>query len=268
MARFQISTGARLSVNSIGLATVLVILIAVTGCAQPIKPLETKRGEVVKQYPHDPSAFTQGLVFYDGFLFEGTGQKGRSRLRKVNLQDGTDAVAPVSLNQEYFGEGITILNGKIYQLTWQDYYCLVYDVKTLEMIGHFVYEYEGWGLTNDGKQLILSDGTPTLRFIDPDTFQVTRRIDVTERKQRLKSLNELEFIEGEIWANIWYEDRIARISPETGVVTGWVDLRHIYPQNRRNRESVKNGIADDPEQKRIFITGKNWPPLFEIRIPK
>ena len=270
MAKLNSITGirCRYSANCIGLATLLAIVISVTGCAQGIRPVETKRGEVVREYPHDPSAFTQGLVYYQGYLYEGTGQKGRSVLRKVNLEDGKDAVPPVPLNEQYFGEGITILNDKIYQLTWQDNYCLVYDAKTLEYTGHFIYEFEGWGLTNDGKQLILSDGTPTIRFIDPETFKVTKRFDVTERNQRLKSLNELEWIDGEIWANIWYEDRIARISPENGAVLGWVDLRHIYPQKLRYKESVMNGIAYDPETKRIFITGKNWPKLFEIRVSR
>lgn len=270
MAKLNSSTGIRrrYSAHCIGLATLLAIAISVTGCAQGIRPVETKRGEVVREYPHDPSAFTQGLVYYQGYLYEGTGQKGRSLLRKVNLEDGKDAVPPVPLNEQYFGEGITILNDKIYQLTWQDHYCLVYDAKTLEYTGHFIYEFEGWGLTNDGKQLILSDGTPTIRFIDPETFKVTKRFNVTERNQRLKSLNELEWIDGEIWANIWYEDRIARISPENGAVLGWVDLRHIYPQKLRYKESVMNGIAYDPETKRIFITGKNWPKLFEIQVAR
>ncbi|XZE18391.1 glutaminyl-peptide cyclotransferase [Pirellulaceae bacterium SH449] len=258
----------RILAYGFGFACSLVLLLAVLGCAQVIKPLETKKGEVVNKYPHDPTAFTQGLVFYNGYLYEGTGQKGRSLLRKVKLEDGKDVVPPVPLSPDYFGEGITILNDKIYQLTWQDNYCLVYDVNTLELLGHFVYEFEGWGLTTDGNELILSDGTPTIRFIDPETFKVTKKLDVTDRRQRLKSLNELEWIDGEIWANIWYEDRIARISPDTGAVLGWVDLQHIYPQNRRHRESVMNGIAYDPDTKRIFVTGKNWPHLFEIRIPK
>jgi glutaminyl-peptide cyclotransferase len=244
----------------------IVALLGLVGCVQAVKPGGTQKGDVVKQYPHDPSAFTQGLIFHDGVLYEGTGQKGYSLLRKVNLEDGHDLVPPVPLDANYFGEGITILNDKIYQLTWQDHYCLVYDLATMTLTHHFVYEYEGWGITNNGRELIVSDGTATLRFVDPESFKTIRKVDALDRGKRIKSLNELEWIEGEIWANVWYEDRIARISPETGFVTGWLDLSHIYPKAKRPHESVMNGIAYDAKEKRIFITGKNWPHLFEVKV--
>lgn len=247
-----------------------LLLVFLTSCSAVAKnpgnnaSAQTERAEVVATFPHDRDAFTQGLVFHDGVLYEGTGQKGKSTLRKVSLEDG-EVLDSRSLDAYYFGEGITILGDSIYQLTWKENTCFVYDLSSLNYKKHFQYLTEGWGLTNDGTHLILSDGSSSLRFIDPDSFKEVRKIQVTDRNRKVKNLNELEWVEGEIWANIWYEDRIARIDPNTGAVLGWVDLRHIYPQNQRHQEAVMNGIAYDEKSKRLFITGKNWPNLFEIR---
>ncbi len=247
------------------LGFVLATSVSCSTSAQP-PVVKVERGELVQSFPHDPEAFTQGLTFHNGILYEGTGQKGKSSLRKVSIDDGK-VLEQVNLDPLYFGEGITILGDSIYQLTWKENTCFVYDLKTFQYKKHFQYIFEGWGLTNNGEDLILSDGSALLRFLDPETFQEKKKIQVTDRNRRIKSLNELEWVEGEIWANIWYEDRIARISPEDGRVLGWIDLSHIYPMRQRHREAVMNGIAYDPETKRLFITGKNWPKLFEIKVP-
>lgn len=221
--------------------------------------------EVVARYPHDPSAFTQGLAIEDGELYESTGQYGASSLRLVDLESGR-VERLVGLPRNYFGEGIAIANGRIYQLTWQSRTGLVYDLETFEPLERFSYSGEGWGITYDGTHLIVSDGTSTLRFLDPERFEVVRRISVTDAGTPVTRLNELEYIDGEVWANIWYEDRIVRIAPEDGRVLGWLDLSHVYPAAQRNREQVLNGIAHDRDSDRIFVTGKNWPALFEVRI--
>jgi glutamine cyclotransferase len=220
---------------------------------------------VVMAYPHDPQAFTQGLVFHDGKLYESTGQYGASSLRRVRPETGI--VEQIrSLNRVYFGEGIAILDDKIYQLTWQNGVAIVYDLATFDLLETFIYDGEGWGLTDDGRNLILSDGSATLKFLDPKNFEVLRTIDVRSDAGPVDRLNELEFIDDEIWANIWYEDRIARIAPETGEVIGWIDVSDLYPQSRRRREDVANGIAYDEKTDRLFVTGKNWPQLFEIEL--
>lgn len=245
-------------------------LAAIIGCsavARSPKKLAAptiEKAEVVQTFPHDPEAFTQGLVFHEGYLYEGTGQNGKSTLRKVSLEDGK-VIESKHLDARYFGEGITILNDLIYQLTWKENTCFVYDFKTMEYLKHHQYLGEGWGLTNDGTHLILSDGTSVLRFFDPDTFKEVRKIQVTDRNRRITNLNELEWVEGEVWANIWYEDRIARIDPTSGQILGWIDVSHVYPAQRRHPESVMNGIAYDPSSKRLFITGKNWPHLYEVK---
>lgn len=242
------------------------ILMASCSPTQRQKKTPVQRVEVVQTFPHDANAFTQGLVIHEGTLFEGTGQKGNSTLRKVNLSDGKVQLQ-VTLDPAYFGEGITVLNGKIFQLTWRENTCFVYDAQTMVYEKSHQYAFEGWGITNNGKELILSDGTSLLRFIDPDTFRVTRQIHVTELGgKKIKQLNELEFVNGEIWSNIWYEDVIARISPENGRVVGWIDLSKVYPKQQRDKESVMNGIAYDQSSKRLFITGKNWPTLYEIKV--
>jgi glutaminyl-peptide cyclotransferase len=221
--------------------------------------------EVVATFPHDPNAFTQGLAIEAGRLYEGTGQYGASTVRRVDLRSGRPEKQR-ALNERYFGEGIAILDGLLYQLTWQNGVVVVYDVETFEVQRSIQYDGEGWGLTHDGRELIMSDGSPTIRFRDPQTFAVTREIEVRAAGVPLPRLNELEYIDGEIWANIWYDDRIARISPATGEVLGFIDLATLYPQSARGSEAVLNGIAYDAAAKRLFVTGKNWPQLYEIRV--
>jgi glutaminyl-peptide cyclotransferase len=224
---------------------------------------------VVHEYPHDPGAYTQGLVFHDGLLYEGTGKYGESTLRKVELESGR-VLQHVPLSPRHFGEGITIWNDEILQLTWRERAGLIYDLETLRPTGRtFRYAGEGWGLTHDGQHLILSDGTSVLRFLDPETFEVVRRLAVRSGRQRIIHLNELEYIDGEIFANIWKKDYLARISPRTGEVLGWVDLRGLWPRGvPRDVDQVLNGIAYDAPSGRLFVTGKNWPRLYEIELVK
>ena len=220
---------------------------------------------VVAVYPHDPSAFTQGLAIEGGQLYEGTGQYGASTLRRVDLASGRPEKQR-ALGPQYFGEGIAILDGLVYQLTWQNGVVVAYDLETFEVERTMRYDGEGWGLTHDGRQLIMSDGSATIRFRDPQTFSVTREIEVRDGGVPLSRLNELEYIDGAIWANIWYDDRIARISPADGKVLGFIDLGTLYPPSARDSEAVLNGIAYDAAAKRLFVTGKNWPQLYEIEV--
>jgi glutamine cyclotransferase len=220
---------------------------------------------VVAAYPHDPNAFTQGLVVYGGELLESTGQYGSSSLRRVDIETGrVEQLLP--LDAMYFGEGIAVLADRVYQLTWQNGIAFVYDATTFAAERTFRYTGEGWGLTTDGTHLILSDGTSALRFLDPETLSVVRQLTVTDAEIPVVQINELEYVEGEIWANIWHSDRIARIAPDTGKVVGWIDLSALYPRNGRPAEAVLNGIAYDPAEQRLFVTGKNWPQLFELEI--
>jgi glutaminyl-peptide cyclotransferase len=221
--------------------------------------------EVVRTYPHDPRAFTQGLFFLDGFLYEGTGLNGQSGIRRVRLENG-EVVEVRKLEEQYFGEGIAAVDDVIVQLTWQAGVGFVYDRKTLERRRSFTYEGEGWGLTYDGTRLIMSDGTPVLRFLDPKTFAVIGRLEVKDGGRPVDDLNELELVKGEIFANVWGTERIARISPKTGAVTGWVDLRGLLSPAEAAGVDVLNGIAYDPAKDRLFVTGKLWPKLFEIKI--
>jgi glutamine cyclotransferase len=223
--------------------------------------------EVVAAYPHDPTAFTQGLAIEDGQLYEGTGQYGASTVRRVDLASGRPEKQR-ALGPRYFGEGIAILDGFLYQLTWQNGVVVVYDLDTFEVERTMQYRGEGWGLTENGRELIMSDGSATIRFRDPKTFAVTREIEVRDRDVPVDRLNELEYVEGEIWANIWYDDRIARIAPADGTVLGYIDLANLYPQSARSSEAVLNGIAYDAAAKRLFVTGKNWPQLYEIAVDR
>jgi glutamine cyclotransferase len=224
--------------------------------------------EVVHVWPHDRDAYTQGLVFHDGKLLESTGQVGRSSLRRVELETGK-VVQKVDVPPPHFAEGITLLKGKIYQLTWQDKLGFIYDGWTFAKIGTFKYEGEGWGLANDGQFLILSDGSNQIRFMDPDNFHVRKTIAVFNGKVPVNEINELEYIHGEIYANIWHADRIARIDPQTGRVVGWIDLNGLLsPGEVRDEEAVLNGIAADESNDRLFVTGKLWPKLFEIRLTR
>jgi glutamine cyclotransferase len=225
----------------------------------------TRTVNVVAAYPHDPNAFTQGLVVYAGKLLESTGQYGSSSLRRVDIQTGrVEQLLP--LDATYFGEGIAVLNDRVYQLTWQNGIGFVHDARTFAAERTVRYTGEGWGLTTDGTHLILSDGTSALRFLDPQSFSVVRRLTVTDAEIPVVQINELELVEGEIWANIWHSDRIARIAPDTGEVVGWIDLSALYPSTERPAEAVLNGIAYDPAEQRLFVTGKNWPQLFELEI--
>jgi glutamine cyclotransferase len=222
--------------------------------------------EIVHIYPHDPSAFTQGLVFIDGKLYEGTGEEGRSSLREVDLQTG-NVLKKVDVPEPYFGEGIALLNNKIYQLTWQHQVGFIYNADNFEQIGKFNYSGEGWGLTTDGHSLILSDGSNRIRFLDPDSFSVTKTIAVLDGNLPVNELNELEYINGQIYANIWHDNRIVTIDPQTGRVTGWIDLNGLLPPGDvHDEEAVLNGIAYDQAGSRLFVTGKLWPRLFEIKL--
>ncbi|QDV37310.1 glutaminyl-peptide cyclotransferase [Tautonia plasticadhaerens] len=222
--------------------------------------------EIIKAYPHDPKAFTQGLEFFGDNLYEGTGQYGRSRLRKVRLETGA-VVQEVALPDDVFGEGITVWEDRIIQLSWQERLGFVFDRDTLEPKGRFRYAGEGWGLTHDATHLIMSDGSSTLRFLDPQTYRVVRSVRViTPEGQPVEQLNELEYIDGEIFANIWNTSTIARISAATGRVVGWIDLRNVRPRQAVGSNAVLNGIAYEPKSKRLFVTGKNWSDLFEIRL--
>jgi glutamine cyclotransferase len=221
--------------------------------------------KVIAAHPHDRNAFTQGLVVHEGQMLEGTGQYGSSSLRRVDIATGrVEELVP--LPSAYFGEGITVLDGRIYQLTWQNGVAFIYDAETLALERTARYDGEGWGLTTDGMRLILSDGSASLSFLEPETFGVERQVTVRENGQPITRLNELEYIDGEIWANVWYDDRIVRIAPSSGEVLGWIDLSRLYPSPGRARDDVLNGIAYDADSGRLFVTGKNWPQLFEIEV--
>jgi len=246
----------------------LASLLTITGCS------DTKNSEtavdytykVVKTYPHDPKAFTQGLVIENGVLYEGTGLPGRSTLRKVELETG-NILKMHKLSPEFFGEGITIYRDNIIQLTYKEHVGFVYNKDTFELLRKFNYPAEGWGITHNGTHLITSDGTPTLYFLDPETFEQVSRIIVYDRNVPLWNLNELEYVESQIYANVWGTDRIARIEPKTGRVTGWIDMKGLLPrQDRTEYEDVLNGIAYDQKSGRLFVTGKFWPKLFEIKL--
>jgi glutaminyl-peptide cyclotransferase len=222
---------------------------------------------VVRSYPHDTRAYTQGLEYFGGFLYEGTGLKGQSALRKVELETGK-VVQEEKLHPQYFGEGITITQGRVFQVTWQDRQGFIYDAKTLKFVRNFTYFGEGWGLTHDAAGVILSDGTSTLRFLETTRFQERRRIKVADGAVAIEQLNELEMVRGEIWANVWQTDYIVRISPKDGRVLGWINLKGLLgaPNAKLGADAVLNGIAYDAQKNRIFVTGKLWPRIFEIAL--
>jgi glutamine cyclotransferase len=222
--------------------------------------------QVIHAYPHDPDAFTQGLEFRAGFLYEGTGLKGRSSLRKVKLETG-QVVQKIDIDPQYFGEGITVLNQQVIELTWQSETGFVYEQPSFRLLRSFNYPGEGWGLANDGQKIYMSDGSAQIRIWNPGTLQEERRITVTDRGQPILNLNELEIVRGEIYANVWQTDRIARISPADGRVLGWIDLTGILSAaDRLGTIDVLNGIAYDVLGSRLFVTGKLWPKLFEIKV--
>jgi glutaminyl-peptide cyclotransferase len=226
--------------------------------------------EVVHTYPHDPGAFTQGLFYLNGFLYEGTGLPGESSIRKVRLETG-EVLQKRDIPDPYFGEGIIAWKDRLLELTWQAQAGFIYDLGSFAPRGEFQYPGEGWGLTQDGKRIIMSDGTPQLRFWDPETLKELGRITVTDEGRPVKDLNELEWVKGEIYANIWCQDRIARIDPATGKVTGWISMAGLATPDGHFVEGqgdVLNGIAYDAQGGRLFITGKKWPKLFEIKLVK
>lgn len=222
--------------------------------------------KVVRSYPHDSQAFTQGLFFHDGSLFEGTGLRGRSSIRKVEIETGK-VLQQVDLPPEVFGEGITRWGDRLIGLTWTEQTAYVLDLKTFKLWRKFSYAGEGWGITHNERELIMSDGTAELRFLDPLTFKELRRVRVTAGGRPVDQLNELEWVNGQVFANIWQTDRIARIDPKTGNVLGWIDLTGLLPASQRTgQDDVLNGIAYDAAKKRLFVTGKLWPRLFEIQL--
>lgn len=222
--------------------------------------------EVVNTYPHDPGAFTQGLLYHDGALYESTGLNGRSSLRKVDLATGR-ILQRVEVPADYFAEGLALHQNQLYQLTWQNRLGFIYDLATFRVKRNFNYRGEGWGLATDQRSLIMSDGTHRLRFLDPENLDPQREVEVMDGDRQISLLNELEFVRGEVWANIWQSDRLVRINPETGRVTGWVNLAGLLPAaDRLTGVDVLNGIAYDATGDRLFVTGKLWPKLFEIRL--
>lgn len=221
---------------------------------------------VVHTYPHDAKAFTQGLIFVDGHLYESTGINGQSSLRMVDLDSGR-VLQEQPVDSKYFAEGLTDWGSTLVQLTWETHVGLVYDRFSFRVLRTFSFTGEGWGLTHDAHALILSDGTAKLRFLDPVTFKPLRSVTVKDHGKPVTEINELEWVKGEVWANIWHSDRIARIAPASGRVLGWIDLKGLLPEDERSSpEAVLNGIAYDAAHDRIFVTGKLWPKLFEIRV--
>jgi glutamine cyclotransferase len=254
-----------------------IVISGVLGLSSTAASVAQRRGappttpvhgyQIVRSYPHDPQAFTQGLSYHDGYLYEGTGLNGQSSIRKVKLENG-EVLQIQALEAQYFGEGIAVWRDTIVQLTWQSEIGFVYDRATFQRKRTFTYRGEGWGLTHDGKRLIMSDGQPegALRFIDPDSMKETGRLPVRDGGRPVAPLNELEVVKGEIFANIWESHRIARISPVTGRVTAWIDLSGLLSPRDAVGVDVLNGIAYDAAGDRLFVTGKLWPKLFEIKI--
>lgn len=250
-----------MSRRSITILESLLIWISAATCA-----CAADSYRVINSYPHDQQAFTQGLIYVDGHLYESTGIAGRSSLRMEELESGR-ILKFHDVPDKFFAEGLTDWGDTLIQLTWETHVAFVYDRSSFHLLRTFNYTGEGWGLTHDTKNLILSDGTATLRFFDPATFHEVRRVTVKDQSKPVTQLNELEFIHGEIYANIWHSDRIARISPSTGKVLSWIDLSGLLPASKRSDpEAVLNGIAYDAAHDRIFVTGKLWPKIFEIKI--
>ena len=248
----------------IAISAVVFVLFSLDSKSPDISRTYTYK--VINTFPHDRKAFTQGLVFEDGVLYEGTGLPGRSTLRKVELETG-NVLQTRKLSDEFFGEGITIYGSNIIQLTFLSNIGFVYNKDTFELVREFNYPTQGWGITHNGSHLIMSDGTPILYFLDPETFERVSRITVYDRDVLVWRLNELEYVRGQIYANVWGTERIARIEPETGQVLGWIDMKGLVArQDYTEYEAVLNGIAYDKENDRLFVTGKFWPKLFEIKL--
>jgi glutamine cyclotransferase len=269
----HVGLGQRWQVALVCLAATVIIMFATRapGFMPPPQPapadLPMYGYQIVEVYPHDPKAFTQGLQFVDGALYEGTGQVGESSIRKVELATGT-VLQQRAVPAPHFGEGITVWKNDLIELTWQTHIAFVYDRATFEPKKQFKYPGEGWGLTQDATSLIMSDGSDELRVLDPVTFAERKRIKVTAAGAPLRNLNELEYVKGEIFANVWQTDYVARIAPDTGKVSAYIDLRGLLTPAERRNTDVLNGIAYDAAHDRLFVTGKWWPKLFEIRITR
>jgi len=239
---------------------------AASASATRLAPAPVAGYMVVATYPHDPGAFTQGLIYRDGVLYESTGINGQSSVRQVRLETG-EVIRQRDVDAAYFGEGLADWGDRLVQLTWRSHIGFVYDLASFTPVRSFTYPGEGWGLTGDGQRLILSDGTPALRFLDPTTFAEIGRVTVTDAGRPIVSLNELEMVRGELYANVWQTDRIVRIDPDSGRVLGWIDLSGLLaPADRAQPVDVLNGIAYDEAGDRLFVTGKLWPKLFQIRV--
>jgi len=270
--------------NKLFSALTILMLLALSACDNPSISASTGCGEtasavtsndssadvysfcIVNTYDHDSSAFTQGLVYHEGVFYEGTGLRGQSNIRKVEIETG-DVLQTRDINAQFFGEGITLWNDQLLQLTWQAEKGFIYDRETFESQGEFSYPTEGWGITHDGIKLMMSDGSNAIFYLDPDTFDITSGVEVVENGQQINRLNELEYINGEIWANVWLTNNIVRIDPENGNVIGWLDLTGLKPtSDLNNRDAVLNGIAYDVENDRLFVTGKLWSKVFEIQL--
>lgn len=264
MPRLRIQPGIRLPLPAVA---IFLIALLPAGALPAQAAVPVFGYEIVKTYPHDPHAFTEGLFYLNGFLYESTGLEGQSSIRKVKLETG-EVVQKIDVPPQYFGEGIVNWKRRLISLTWKTQVGFVYDLATLKQERKFSYEGEGWALTQDGKRLIMSDGTPELRFLNPDTLQETGRIKVTYQGQPLRNVNELEWVKGRIYANVWETDMMILIDPASGAVTGVVNLAGLLRASERlaGPDSVLNGIAYDAAHDRLFVTGKNWPKLFEIRV--
>jgi glutamine cyclotransferase len=248
---------------------VLIACLAAAACSPASQASVPEYGyEVVHTYHHDPLAFTQGLVYLDGVFYEGTGLEEQSSIRKVKVETG-EVLQKRDVPGQYFGEGIVVWKDRLLELTWKAEKGFIYDLATFQPKGDFPYPGEGWGLTTDGKRIIMSDGSAQIRFWDPATLKETGRITVTDDGHPIDQLNELEWVKGEIYANVWQSDRIARIDPKSGKVTGWINLKGLLPaQDYNDLTDVLNGIAYDAKGDRLFVTGKRWPKLFEIKLVK
>lgn len=250
------------------IAPLLAVVLFLPACAADGTQAPNASGvSIIARYPHDRGAYTQGLVWQGGAMYEGTGLTGESSLRRVALESGA-VEQRVDLDGTLFGEGVAAVGDRLYQLTWKAGTVYVYDRASFALLDSMKYTGEGWGLTYDGTNLIQSDGTDRLRFMDPTDFHEVRSVRVTDNGAPLTSLNELEYIEGEVWANVYQSDYIVRIDPETGAVNSWVDLRNLLARSERTGNvDVLNGIAWDAENRRLFVTGKRWPWLFEVTVP-
>ena len=248
-------------------AQALLLAALLPLAAGAVAAIPTYDFKVVRSYPHDAQAFTEGLLYRDGFLYESTGLNGKSSIRKVSLETGK-VLQSKDIPPQYFGEGLTVWGDTLVGLTWQTQTGFVFDLKTFELRSQFVYPGEGWGLTQNGKELIMSDGTSTLRFLDPKTFLEVRRVKVSAEGIAVDQINELEVVGDEVYANLWHTSTIARIDPASGKIVGWIDLGRLYPDAGKgpNNENVLNGIAWDAEKKRLFVTGKLWPKIYEIKL--